>query len=492
MPAEDDGPSREGEHLAEKYLLGKRLGSGGMGEVYRAQNTLIGRSVAIKVLRREHAENKEVVARFLREARAANIVRHPNVVDVLDIGQDATGTPFIVQELLEGEDLSEYVEAAGGRLPIDDVIRLLTPVVEAVALGHAKGVIHRDLKPDNVFLARQGGKVVPKLLDFGISQIALAAGELRLTAATFSMGTPAYMSPEHIRGTHLDAGTDVWAIGIMLHELVAGRLPFRGETQASLFVLVCTEDPIPLREAAPHAPAAFARIVARCLRRERAERYANAGELANDLLMMGDPHAGMRIPSIVPLRPGLGARSPLGTAPTLIVAQKPAAIDVALPRPIAPPVAEAPPSARDSVLDPHLKSGLSLHPPDAPVPIPKPSRPRPLIGVRESEQANPPVDPRISGGVVLFVALTVGAVAAGWVYDALDLADQIVSLRATASAAPLVLGVVLLAGAGLGITRAAPAITDDMRIKHYSRLPGELAFAMALGAAIYVAARCIV
>ena len=491
MPALDEGPSREGEHLAEKYLLGKRLGSGGMGEVYRAQNTLIGRSVAIKVLRREHAENTEVVARFLREARAANIVRHPNVVDVLDIGQDAMGTPFIVQELLEGEDLSEHVAGSGGRLPVDEVIRLLTPVVEAVALGHAKGVIHRDLKPDNVFLARQAGKIIPKLLDFGISQIALAAGELRLTAATFSMGTPAYMSPEHIRGTHLDAGTDVWAIGVMLHELVAGRLPFRGETQASLFVFVCTEDAIPLREAAPHAPAEFASVVARCLRRDRAERYANAGELASDLLALGDLHAAVRVPSIVPLSLTRSAQNPLSTAATLVVAERPARPKVAPPPPVVA-VAEAPPSARDSVLDPHLKSGLSLHPSTHPVPVVSPSRPRPLIGVRKTEEVPPPVDPRISAGAILFVALTLGAVAAGWVYDALSLGDVLVSLRTMASAAPLAIGSVLLAGAGYGITRAAPSITDDMRIKQYSRLPGELAFAMALGAAIYVAVRCIV
>lgn len=459
MPALDGEPSREGEHLAEKYLLGKRLGAGGMGEVYRAQNTLIGRTVAIKVLRREHAEDKEVVGRFLREARAANIVRHPNVVDVLDIGQDSTGTPFIVQELLEGEDLSEHVAGAGGRLPVVEVIRILVPVVEAVALGHAKGVIHRDLKPDNVFLARQAGKIVPKLLDFGISQIALAAGELRLTAASFSMGTPAYMSPEHIQGTHLDAGTDVWAIGIMLHELVSGKLPFRGETPASLFVQVCTEDAIPLSEAAPHAPPEFARIVARCLRRDRTQRYANAGELANDLRAIGDPD--------VPQKPAVLAKVP----------------ELVVPEPRAEPVA-TPIELED--VRPAMKSGISLN-----APVHRPSRPRPLIGIRESAEPKASLDPRISAGVVLFVALTVGAAASGYAYDALHVADLLGSLRALASAAPIAIGVILLAGAGFGIAQTARSLTDEMTIGHYGRVPGELAFAMVLGAALYVAVRCL-
>ena len=275
--------SREGELLAGKYRLEALLGSGGMGEVYRAENTMFGRAVAIKVLREEHAENADLVARFLREARAANIVRHPNVVDILDIGQDDSGAPFIVQELLEGEDLGAYLTSLGGRIPIDAVLEILLPVMDAVGVAHAKGVVHRDLKPENVFLAQVGTSVVPKVLDFGIARIA-AADEQRMTATGISMGTPAYMSPEQIHGDRtLDARSDVWALGVILHEVIAGDLPFHAETFSGLFVKIATEAPMPLEKACPGVPAELAAIVAKCIRRSPAERYANAAELAIDL-----------------------------------------------------------------------------------------------------------------------------------------------------------------------------------------------------------------
>ena len=163
--------NRVGEVLAAKYRLEELLGSGGMGHVYRAVNEHVGRAVAIKVLRREHAENAQVVDRFLREARAANLVRHPNVVDVLDIGKEDDGTPFIVQELLVGEDLAHLVARRGGKLPVEEVCDLLLPVIDAVAEAHARGIVHRDIKPENVFLAKASRGPIPKLLDFGISKV---------------------------------------------------------------------------------------------------------------------------------------------------------------------------------------------------------------------------------------------------------------------------------------------------------------------------------
>ncbi|HQP38950.1 MAG TPA: serine/threonine-protein kinase, partial [Polyangiaceae bacterium] len=184
--------SREGEILAGKYRLERLLGRGAVGFVYRAQNTLIGRTVAIKLLRPEHATDDTVVARFLREARAANMVRHPNVVDVLDIGQDDEGVPFIVEEFLEGEDLACYVKNQGGRLAPARALDILIPVAEAVGFAHSKGVVHRDLKPENVYLARAEGRVVPKLLDFGLSRIKAGSSEIRVTATGVTMGSPAY------------------------------------------------------------------------------------------------------------------------------------------------------------------------------------------------------------------------------------------------------------------------------------------------------------
>ncbi|PKN31478.1 MAG: serine/threonine protein kinase, partial [Deltaproteobacteria bacterium HGW-Deltaproteobacteria-20] len=220
-------PSRVGDLLAGKYRLDALLGSGGVGDVYRAQNTLIGRTVAIKVLKAEHATDDSVVERFLREAKAANLARHPNVVDVLDVGLDDEGVPFIVQEFLEGMDLGQHLKRSNGALPYRQVLELMIPVVEAVGLAHARGVVHRDLKPENVFLARVGGAVVPKLLDFGISYIKPQPGDVRMTRTGMTVGTPAYMSPEQLEGTAgVDVRTDVWALGVILYESLAGRLPF--------------------------------------------------------------------------------------------------------------------------------------------------------------------------------------------------------------------------------------------------------------------------
>jgi tRNA A-37 threonylcarbamoyl transferase component Bud32 len=272
-----------GDLLGGKYTLEARLGAGAMGEVWKATHRDLGRAVAIKILRREHTEDPHVVTRFLREARAANLVRHTNVVDVLDVGQDDAGTPFLVEELLEGQDLGARLSELGHGLPVDEALRILVPVVEAVAFAHGRGVVHRDIKPENVFLCRVAGAVVPKLLDFGISHID-AEGAARMTATGMSLGTPAYMAPEQIKSArNVDARSDVWSLGILIHEMLSGELPFKGETVADHFVQIATGDPKPLELALPHAPRAIARVVARCLKRSPADRYQDAGTLLFDL-----------------------------------------------------------------------------------------------------------------------------------------------------------------------------------------------------------------
>jgi serine/threonine-protein kinase len=269
--------------LAGKYTLEALLGGGAMGEVWRARNTSFDRAVAIKLLRLEHTKDPEIVARFLREARAANLVRHENVVDVIDVGEDDGGRPFLVQELLEGRDLGAHLSEVGHGLSMDEAMKILLPIVEAVAFAHGKGVVHRDLKPENVFLARSATGIVPKLLDFGISHLKVE-GSARMTATGVALGTPAYMSPEQIKGArNVDVRTDIWALGVLMHEVLAGQLPFKGETVADHFVQVATSDPTPLAIAAPHAPSAMARIVAKCLRRSPDQRYPDAGTLLLDL-----------------------------------------------------------------------------------------------------------------------------------------------------------------------------------------------------------------
>jgi serine/threonine-protein kinase len=211
------GTTRVGDVVAQKYRIEELLGSGGMGHVYRAVNVRAGRAVAIKILRSEHITNSTVVDRFLREAMAANLVRHPNVVDVLDVDKDGDGAPFIVQELLNGVDLERYMRDRGGKLDLGEIEDLLLPIIDAIGEAHAQGVVHRDIKPENVFLASVGNRRVPKLLDFGISKIR-AAANVKTTDVGMMMGTPAYMAPEYVQGASREADprTDIWALGIML------------------------------------------------------------------------------------------------------------------------------------------------------------------------------------------------------------------------------------------------------------------------------------
>jgi serine/threonine-protein kinase len=280
--------SRAGEVIAKKYVLEELLGSGGMGEVYRATNKLIGRTVAIKLLRPEHARNETILNRFEREARAATLVRHVNVVDVLDMGRDDNGAPYIVQEFLEGMDLRSYMKARSGRLSIDDALDIMIPVCEAVGVAHARGVVHRDIKPGNIFIVEVGAKRLVKVLDFGVSQI-IASTESRITQTGEAIGTPAYMSPEQIQNPKdVDARSDLWSLGVMLYELVAGVHPFTSGDSApgGVFVRIATQDPTPLELAAPRVPHDLSRVVRRCLRRLPKERYPTALELARDLKLI--------------------------------------------------------------------------------------------------------------------------------------------------------------------------------------------------------------
>jgi serine/threonine-protein kinase len=299
-----------GKTLASKYRLDSVVGSGGMGHVYRATNTAIGRTVAIKILRSEYAKVPEVVERFLREARTANRVVHPNVVDVTDIGQDADGTPFIVQEFLEGETLLDYAMRNGGKISLADLADVMGPVLSAVAEAHAVGIVHRDLKPENVFLANRRGHRVPKVLDFGISKAREADTEA--TKVGVMMGTPAYMPPELVVSFRdADARCDVWSLGIIVFEMLTGRVPFDGDTVGEVFHSVATKDADRLSEYAD-VPEALSDVVAKCLKRDPSERYPDAKALAIDLaraIGQREPEAARKW-SLAPPAPSNGESAP--------------------------------------------------------------------------------------------------------------------------------------------------------------------------------------
>ncbi len=302
--------THSGATFLGKYRIDAILGRGGMGEVYRAENLLIGRVVAIKVLLPEFSRNNEVVQRFLREARAANLVRHPNVVDVQDIDEDPKSGPFLVQELLEGEDLGAYLQRVG-RLSLDEIRTVFDPILDAMAFAHARGVVHRDLKPENVFLARYHGHTIPKLLDFGISKIAPLPGEKKLTMTQNLLGSPAYMAPEQVAGAAVDARTDVWALGVMLYEAMSGAFPFDAPTASAMLVSIATTDPIPLSTVAPSTPPSLVEVIHHCLRRDAAFRYANADELRAAL------RAALELPTPDACDSETGAIAPAAVAPAL-------------------------------------------------------------------------------------------------------------------------------------------------------------------------------
>ncbi|MGE5235075.1 MAG: protein kinase domain-containing protein [Acidobacteriota bacterium] len=255
------------------------IGAGGMGEVYRAHDTRLGREVAIKVLPAELAADRERLTRFEREAKATAALSHPNILDIHDVGT-FEGIPYLVEELLEGESLRERL--GHGAIPVDDAVGIAAQVARGLAAAHEKGIVHRDLKPENVFLTRDG---TVKILDFGLAKLVeRTAGEAdTLTHAPTGatelgrvLGTVAYMAPEQARGMAVDQRTDIFALGVVLYEILAGERPFRGETATDTVAAILKEEPAPLPAAVPPA---LRELVGRCLKRRPEERFSSAHEL---------------------------------------------------------------------------------------------------------------------------------------------------------------------------------------------------------------------
>jgi serine/threonine-protein kinase len=267
---------RIGTKLADKYEITAILGSGGMGTVYVAAHAWTGRRVAVKVLKPSYVENEEVVKRFLREARAAAALHHPNVVDVLDMGRTDDGAVYMVLELLEGDSLGSLLRQHGKMEPAR-VLPILVPMAEALAEVHDRGFVHRDLKPDNIFVASLRGRTVPKLLDFGIAKALHDPDSSTRTGAI--MGTAYYMSPEQASGRS-DVGppTDIWALGVVLYEALAGTPPFTAETATGVLVKILTTPPAPVPD---HVPAQIARVVENAMRSDPRERFADMRAMAS-------------------------------------------------------------------------------------------------------------------------------------------------------------------------------------------------------------------
>jgi eukaryotic-like serine/threonine-protein kinase len=274
------------------YRLAERLGSGGMGVVYKAEDTRLGRSVALKFLREAPTTDSSATDRFLREARSASSLNHPNICTIYEVGEHE-GRPFIAMEFLTGQPLSARI--ANQPLPTEEILQFGIELADALDTAHAVGIIHRDVKPGNIFITQRGQA---KLLDFGLAKSApilsnedanaeLAESptvlESSLTNPGESVGTPAYMSPEQARGERLDARSDVFSLGTVLYEMATGRRPFSGSTSVVVFDQLLNKTPEHPRQSNPSLPVELEKIIQKSMEKDRARRYQSARELANDL-----------------------------------------------------------------------------------------------------------------------------------------------------------------------------------------------------------------
>jgi serine/threonine-protein kinase len=290
-----------GDVVAGKYRVERVLGQGGMGVVLAAQHLQLDTKVALKLLLPEALGNSEAVARFLREARAAVRIHSEHVARVLDVGTLEDGAPYIVMEYLEGSDLSALLKTQGP-LVVQQAVDFVLQACEAVADAHALGIVHRDLKPANLFcIRRSDGGAWIKVLDFGISKLT-APGEVShaMTSTSALMGSPLYMSPEQMLASKgVDIRTDIWALGVILFELLAGRPPFIAETVTELAIRVASQPAPPLGSIRRDVPGGLERVVARCLEKDRAARFANVAELAAALEGFGSGAAKLSVERIL-------------------------------------------------------------------------------------------------------------------------------------------------------------------------------------------------
>ncbi len=269
------------------YEIVAPLGAGGMGEVYRAHDSRLGREVAVKVLPASFAADAERLRRFEQEARATGALNHPNILAVFDIGSHE-GTPYVVSELLDGDTLR--IRIGDSPLPHRKVIDYATQIAKGLAAAHDKGIVHRDLKPDNVFVTRDGRV---KILDFGLAKLTQAGAAVEVetalaqagpqTSAGTVLGTVGYMSPEQVRGQTVDHRSDIFSFGVVLYEMLTGRRAFRGDSAVETMNAILKEDPAPAGDQGQPLPPALDRIVLHCLEKNPEERFQSARDIAFDI-----------------------------------------------------------------------------------------------------------------------------------------------------------------------------------------------------------------
>ncbi len=298
---EREGDSLLGTTLAGKYRIDERLNEGGMGTVYRGTHVLLDKTVAVKVLRPSLAADEKIVARFSREARAASRISHPNALSVTDFGEDESGHVFIVMEFLSGRTLKQLIRDEGP-LPLPRVVDITRQICDALNAAHQQGVVHRDLKSDNIMLVDTMAGDHAKVLDFGIAKINEQEGtvDTNLTAPNLVIGTPQYMSPEQCsQDSEIDARSDIYLLGVILYEMLVGHVPFSGDSP-TMVMMKHLQDPVPsVLEERNDLPAAVGRVVARAMAKVPGNRYQSVAELIEDLTIASGMTLTRTAPAVV-------------------------------------------------------------------------------------------------------------------------------------------------------------------------------------------------
>ena len=280
------------------YKILQKLGEGGMGVVYKAQDTKLDRPVALKFLPHGLDTREPERSRFLQEARAAAILNHPNICTVHDV-QDHEGEQFIVMEYVDGVTLREKI--AEGKLQTETSVGYAIQIAEALEEAHSKGIVHRDVKADNIMVT---AKNQVKVMDFGLARL---KGSLRLTRTSSTVGTLTYMAPEQLRGEESDARSDIFSFGVLLYEMLTGQLPFRGEHEAAVIYAILNEEPDPIEKHLVEAPSDLVHILNRLLEKDPAERYQSMGEVVIELKRLKRDTSRVHRAQISPGTPGLPA-----------------------------------------------------------------------------------------------------------------------------------------------------------------------------------------
>jgi serine/threonine-protein kinase len=312
---------RSGDVIDGKYVVERTCGRGGLAVVLSAMHAGLDQRVAIKMLLPEWAGDNEVIERFMREGRAATRIKSEHVVRVFDVGKHESGAPYLVLEFLEGHNLDEVLRM-WGPLPVPTAVDWVLQAAEAIAEAHAYGIVHRDLKPANLFLTRRAdGSACVKVIDFGLSKLTdprMSGSSAKLTRPSDIMGSPHYMAPEQLRATcEADARADLWALGAVLHELLVGKPPFRGESVPEICATVLTQEPPRLTSIRASVPPPVENAVLRCLEKDPEARLANAAELARAIAPFGTSLARTSCTRIERLLEGGGPVSDLSLLPPM-------------------------------------------------------------------------------------------------------------------------------------------------------------------------------